>query len=233
MAPIDQSMEQQREEQLQQLRKIGYKVVLVGDGGVGKTTFINRILTGAFTKKYEATTGAHNYPVSFQMKNGQRILFRVWDTAGQERKSGLREVYYVGATAGIFFFDVTSRVTCQNLREWVTKFRDTVGLVNGVAPPPIVVVANKIDVRSEQKVDLSTVRAVLKGINFEYVEISSKTGLNYERPFTVLVQALTGLKDVELTPDLNIEPIVFQESLNDDDGYNEFLKQAAYMAPEE
>ena len=69
-----------------------WKLVLVGDGGVGKTTFGKRHKTGEFEKKYVPTLGAEVNPIDFVTKKG-RILFNVWDTAGQEKYAGLRDGY--------------------------------------------------------------------------------------------------------------------------------------------
>jgi GTP-binding nuclear protein Ran len=68
------------------------KLVLVGDGGVGKTTFVKRHLTGEFEKKYVATVGAEVRSLPFTTNLG-RIIFNVWDTAGQEKYSKLRDAY--------------------------------------------------------------------------------------------------------------------------------------------
>ena len=69
-----------------------FKLVLVGDGGVGKTTFVKRHVSGEFEKKYVATVGAEVHPMDFTTTRGP-IKFNVWDTAGQERFAGLRDGY--------------------------------------------------------------------------------------------------------------------------------------------
>ena len=74
--------------------RITFKLVLVGDGGVGKTTFVKRHLTGEFEKKYVATLGVEVHPLPFNTSRGE-IYFNVWDTAGQEKFGGLRDGYYI------------------------------------------------------------------------------------------------------------------------------------------
>jgi len=69
-----------------------FKLVLVGEGGVGKTTFVKRHLTGEFEKKYVATLGVEVHPLEFHTNRGQ-LVFNVWDTAGQEKFGGLRDGY--------------------------------------------------------------------------------------------------------------------------------------------
>lgn len=69
-----------------------FKLVLVGDGGVGKTTFVKRHQTGEFEKKYIATVGAEVHQMPFSTTLGE-MRFNVWDTAGQEKYAGLRDGY--------------------------------------------------------------------------------------------------------------------------------------------
>ena len=67
-----------------------FKVLLVGDGGVGKTAFVMRHLTGEFLKKWEPTVGVNVHPMTFETTRG-KLAFMVWDTAGQEKFGGLRD----------------------------------------------------------------------------------------------------------------------------------------------
>lgn len=69
-----------------------FKVVLVGDGGVGKTTFVKRHISGEFEKRYLATMGVEVHPLKFYTNYGE-IIMNVWDTAGQEKLGGLRDGY--------------------------------------------------------------------------------------------------------------------------------------------
>jgi len=85
-----------------------FKLVLVGDGGTGKTTFVKRHMTGEFEKKYVATLGVEVHPLDFTTNRGT-IVFNTWDTAGQEKFGGLRDGYYINGQCAIIMFDVTSR----------------------------------------------------------------------------------------------------------------------------
>ncbi|KAM3373893.1 hypothetical protein P3S68_012607 [Capsicum galapagoense] len=81
-----------------------FKLVLVGDGGTGKTTFVKRHITGEFEKKYEPTIGVEVHPLDF-FTNFGRIRFKCWDTAGQEKFGGPRDGYYIHGQCAIIMFD--------------------------------------------------------------------------------------------------------------------------------
>jgi len=97
--------------------RLQVKLILVGDGGVGKTTFVKRHKTGEFEKKYNATIGVEVSPLAFNTSVG-KIVFNCWDTAGQEQFGGLRDGYYINGNCAIIMFDVTSRVTYKNVPVW-------------------------------------------------------------------------------------------------------------------
>lgn len=165
-----------------------YQVVLVGDGGTGKTTFVKRHKTGEFEKKYIATLGVEVHPLVFYTKYGP-IEFSVWDTAGQEKFGGLRDGYYIQSKATIIMFDVTSRVTYKNVPNW---HRDLVRVCDNI---PIVLCGNKVDVK-DRKVKAKAIVFHRKK-NLQYYDISAKSNYNFEKPFLYLARKLTGDASLE------------------------------------
>ncbi|KAK2115050.1 hypothetical protein P7K49_005676, partial [Saguinus oedipus] len=95
---------------------VQFKLVSVGDGGTGKTSFVKRHLTGEF-EKYVATSGAEVHPLVFHTNRGP-VKFNIGDTASQEKSGELRDGYYIQAQSAIIMFDVTSRVTHKNVPGW-------------------------------------------------------------------------------------------------------------------
>jgi len=181
-----------------------FKLVLVGDGGTGKTTFVKRHLTGEFEKKYIATLGVEVHPLTFYTNFGT-ILFNCWDTAGQEKFGGLRDGYYIQGQCAIIMFDVTSRVTYKNVPNW---HRDLIRVCEGI---PIVLCGNKVDVK-ERKVKAKAITFHRKK-NLQYYDISAKSNYNFEKPFLWLAKKLCGEPNLEFVempalqpPDVHIDP---------------------------
>ena len=161
--------------------QVQFKLVLVGDGGTGKTTFVKRHLTGEFEKKYVATLGVEVHPLVFHTNRGP-IKFNVWDTAGQEKFGGLRDGYYIQAQCAIIMFDVTSRVTYKNVPNW---HRDLVRVCENI---PIVLCGNKVDIK-DRKVKAKSIVFHRKK-NLQYYDISAKSNYNFEKPFLWLARKL-------------------------------------------
>eukprot|EP01057_Protomagalhaensia_wolfi_P000620 Protomagalhaensia_wolfi_Nauph_80__619@NODE_1353_length_1569_cov_459_052941_g1045_i0_p2_GENE_NODE_1353_length_1569_cov_459_052941_g1045_i0NODE_1353_length_1569_cov_459_052941_g1045_i0_p2_ORF_typecomplete_len220_score52_22Ras/PF00071_22/2_3e45Roc/PF08477_13/1_7e25Roc/PF08477_13/6_5e03Arf/PF00025_21/7e16Gtr1_RagA/PF04670_12/0_00019FeoB_N/PF02421_18/0_00024GTP_EFTU/PF00009_27/0_0017MMR_HSR1/PF01926_23/0_001RNA_helicase/PF00910_22/0_065TniB/PF05621_11/0_096TniB/PF05621_11/2_6e03RsgA_GTPase/PF03193_16 len=183
--------------QMQQQEGPSFKLVLVGDGAVGKTTLVKRHLTGEFEKKYVPTLGADVYPLRFQTNYGP-ITFNVWDTAGQEKLSGLRDGYYVRGECAIIMFDVTARVTYRSVTVW---YRD----LNRVCPDiPTVLVGNKVDVK-DRVIKAKQIQFHRKK-NLQYYDLSAKSNYNFDKPFVWLARRLTNRPDLEFTGEFARKP---------------------------
>jgi GTP-binding nuclear protein Ran len=181
----------------QQESLLHYKLVIVGDGGVGKTTLVHRFLTGEFNKKYVPTLGVDNCNLQFNTNYGY-ITFHIWDTAGQEKFSGLSDGYAIGADAVMGICDVTSKISAENLDWWYNKMNK--GNV------PSVACGNKFDIHySKHKVsELKKIDIMNKwGM---YYNISAKSNHDFEKPFLYLARILTGNNDLVFIQHLPLEP---------------------------
>ncbi|KAF9549514.1 GTP-binding nuclear protein gsp1/Ran [Mortierella hygrophila] len=202
-----------------------FKLVLVGDGGTGKTTFVKRHLTGEFEKKYIATLGVEVHPLSFTTNFGQ-IIFNTWDTAGQEKFGGLRDGYYINGQCGIIMFDLTSRITYKNVPNW---HRDLVRVCENI---PIVLCGNKVDIK-ERKVKPKAIDFHRKK-SLQYYDISAKSNYNFEKPFLWLARKLAGHQDLEFVASPALAPAEVQVDASLMQQYNDELNNAAAMPlPEE
>ena len=180
-----------------------FKLLLVGDGGVGKTTLVKRHLTGEFEKKYIPTLGVEVHPLKFSTNCGD-LVFNVWDTAGQEKFGGLRDGYYIQGQCAIIMFDVTSRITYKNVPNW---HRDIVRVCENI---PIVLVGNKVDVQDRQ-VKARNITFHRKR-NLQYYDLSARTNYNFHMPFKWLARRLTNQPSLEFigefakAPEFQINP---------------------------
>ncbi|KAG0093729.1 GTP-binding nuclear protein gsp1/Ran [Podila epicladia] len=186
-----------------------FKLVLVGDGGTGKTTFVKRHLTGEFEKKYIATLGVEVHPLGFHTNFGA-ICFNTWDTAGQEKFGGLRDGYYINGQCGIIMFDLTSRITYKNVPNW---HRDLVRVCENI---PIVLCGNKVDIK-ERKVKPKNIDFHRKK-SLQYYDISAKSNYNFEKPFLWLARKLVGNPSLEFVaspalapPEVSVDPALMAE----------------------
>lgn len=184
-----------------------FKLVIIGDGGVGKTTFVKRHITGEFEKAYKPTKGAEVSEIDFSTSRG-KIRLMLWDTAGQEKLGHLRDCYYIDSQCAIIMFDLTQRQTYRNVAKWhkdLTKVCEKI---------PIVLVGNKADIK-DRKMTAQNINFHRKR-NLQYYDVSAKSNYQYEKPFLWLLKQLTGDSDLYLTesPILqNPEVLIDQEHL--------------------
>merc|ERR1711920_792494 len=150
---------------------------------MGKTTFVKRHITGEFDKVYKPTKGCEVTSIVYYTNHGP-IRFNIWDTAGQEKLGKLRECYYIGAHCAIIMFDLTTRVSYNNVPKW---YKDLTKICENI---PIVLVGNKVDVK-DRKVKAKQITFHRKK-NLQYYDISAKSNYQFEKPFLWLARKLVG-----------------------------------------
>jgi GTP-binding nuclear protein Ran len=184
-----------------------YKLILVGDGSTGKTTFIKRHKEGEFEKKYIPTVAVEIRRLCFETNKG-KIIFECWDTAGQEKLGGLRDGYYIHANCGIIMFDVTSRITYKNVPTW---HKDISRVCENI---PLVLCGNKVDLKNNRHVRPKDITFHRKN-NLQYYEISAKSNYNYDKPFLSLLKSMFG-RDIHFVDETGpaLEPPTVEIDLN-------------------
>jgi len=199
-----------------------FKLVLVGDGGVGKTTFVKRHLTGEFEKRYVATRGVIVYPLRF-FTNAGPIVFNVWDTAGQEKFGGLRDGYYIMGQCAIIMFDLTARITYKNVPNW---YRDLTRVCEGI---PIVLCGNKMEVKDKNRKVKPRHITFQRKKNIQYYDISAKVNYNFEKPFLYLTRKLAGNNEIEFAEAPALAPPEAKLDMAQAAQYQLELQQAAEL----
>lgn len=166
-----------------------FKLVIAGNGAVGKTALVHRHVSGAFNSNYVPTLGVEVTPMYFSSNYG-RICFNTWDTAGQEKYGGLQDGYFIGADCAILMFDVTNKESYRAIKDWYKK------VVNVAGDIPMVICGNKVDMNAERVIMPEHIR-IHRELNLPYYDISSKSNYNFEKPFLSLARRLTGYGDLE------------------------------------
>ncbi|NDJ36008.1 MAG: GTP-binding protein [Chloroflexi bacterium] len=151
-----------------------YKVIVAGDGSVGKTSLLRRQTAGRFTASRVMTIGVEFHVDTIRVGR-HTIKLSIWDIGGQKRFAGFRRMFYRGAVAGALVFDVTDRDTFIALPHWREE-------VLSIAPyARLMVVGNKIDMPRE--IEYDEARAWSLAMRCPYVEVSAMTGHAVDRIF--------------------------------------------------
>lgn len=184
-----------------------FKVVLLGDGGVGKSTYLKRLMLGEFEPKYVATMGVEVVPLHLQTTAGKLVL-KIWDCSGRAEFGGMCDGYLLMAKAAILMFDLTSKITLKNIDYWYQDLcrvngRDMIerdGVQKWFCSLPVVMLGNKADVK-DRKVTVDILHSWLpkyRCAKFAYADISARNSIQIEYALLILARKLTGIADLEL-----------------------------------
>jgi small GTP-binding protein len=158
-----------------------YKILVAGEGGVGKTTLLHKYVNGTFMVDTGMTIG-----VMFHLKTiilrGETYSLHLWDFGGQERFRFMLPSYVLGAKGALLLFDSTRVCTLESLEEWVEICRIYDKSL------PILLCGTKVDLLEDRSVSLDTARSYLDPLNiFDYLEVSAMNGQNVEKSFDSLI----------------------------------------------
>ena len=154
-----------------------YKIVLLGNTGVGKTSICSRLTEHHVNTNQEATIGA-----SFLTYVCQGTKLQIWDTAGQERYRALAPMYFRGSHGCILVFDVTNRSSFTELQTWYGS------ICANNCKPAIIVVGNKID--KARIISYKESKAFADSIDARYAETSAATGESVHQTFDTIIRHL-------------------------------------------
>ncbi|MBY9010756.1 MAG: GTP-binding protein [Candidatus Lokiarchaeota archaeon] len=162
------------------------KVIVSGDGGVGKTSFLNRLVNDSFNDNSELTRGVDFYSKSIYV-NGTEFNFIMWDFAGQTQFKSLLNNFVEGSLAAFILFDLTRISTIENVHDWIVTL-ETIGHI------PIMLIGTKVDLINPNEslaIDnyISEIKQEYDNI-ITYTKISSKTGENIKDAFKILIGKL-------------------------------------------
>ena len=169
-------------------KEFGFKITVIGDGGVGKTSLIQKFTNETFTKNYIKTIGAH-FSVFDKEIDGDMVKLLFWDIAGQDDFNFLRPAFFKNSQSAIIVYSLEENQlgedSFEHIQNWVKDIYSYCGEI------PVVVFANKADLVAEQKLNISKLAELVKKNNFlGYFTTSAKTGQGVIEAFGNIIDDL-------------------------------------------
>ncbi|XP_009868860.1 PREDICTED: ras-related protein Rab-5C-like, partial [Apaloderma vittatum] len=161
-----------------------FKLVLLGESAVGKSSLVLRFVKGQFHEYQESTIGAA-FLTQTVCLDDTTVKFEIWDTAGQERYHSLAPMYYRGAQAAIVVYDITNTDTFVRAKNWVKELQRQ-------ASPNIVIAlaGNKADLATKRAVDFQDAQTYADDNSLLFMETSAKTAMNVNEIFMAIGNSL-------------------------------------------
>uniref|UniRef100_A0A8C7M082 Ras-related protein Rab-1A n=1 Tax=Oncorhynchus mykiss TaxID=8022 RepID=A0A8C7M082_ONCMY len=157
-----------------------FKLLLIGDSGVGKSCLLLRFADDTYTESYISTIGV-DFKIRTIELDGKTIKLQIWDTAGQERFRTITSSYYRGAHGIIVVYDVTDQESFNNVKQWLQEIdRYASENVNKL------LVGNKCDLTTKKVVDYTTAKEFADSLGIPFLETSAKSATNVEQAFMTM-----------------------------------------------
>ncbi|KAI3675348.1 hypothetical protein L1987_84937 [Smallanthus sonchifolius] len=192
-----------------------FKIILIGDSGVGKSNLLSRFCHNKFTLEFNSTIGVE-FTTKTLIIDGKPIMAQIWDTSGHTKARPITDAYYRGATGALLVYDVSKHITFINTKKWLADLRNN-------ADPNVVVmlVGNKLDVRQSVMVSTEVGKSFAEKESMYFVETSALRATNVENAFIDLVEKMyrsriSRKKDMEA-----LETMTLSRSVSVSSGNNE------------
>lgn len=176
-----------------------FKLVLLGETAVGKSSLVLRFVKGQFQEYQESTIGAAFLTQTVCLDDGTKVKFEIWDTAGQERYHSLAPMYYRGAQAAIVVYDITSQASFQRAKSWVKELQKQAENVAVIA-----LAGNKADLAARREVQTEEVEAYAQEEKLLFMETSAKTAFNVVEIFAAIAKKLPKNTDSRRSDGVNL-----------------------------
>eukprot|EP01018_Ginkgo_biloba_P023612 Gb_37703 [translate_table: standard] len=158
-----------------------FKVVLIGDSGVGKSNLLSRFTRNEFCLESKSTIGVEFATRTVQVE-GKTIKAQIWDTAGQERYRAITSAYYRGAVGALLVYDITKPTTFENVGRWLKELRD-----HADSNIVIMLVGNKSDLKHLRGVSTEDAQSFAEKEGLSFLETSALEATNVEKAFQTIL----------------------------------------------
>jgi Ras-related protein Rab-1A len=179
-----------------------FKLVLIGDSGVGKSSLLMRFSDDLYSENYISTIG-----VDFRFRtvnvNNKVIKLQIWDTAGQERFRSITSAYYRGADAVLICYDVTNAESFDHVEEWISELFNV-----GNSDIIKLIIGNKADQENNKVIATEMGIQLAEKNNCEFIETSAKTSTNVDTAFMIVTTKLIEVraKVTNIVKSISIKP---------------------------
>ncbi|TFG24101.1 MAG: GTP-binding protein [Promethearchaeota archaeon] len=163
-----------------------YKIIVIGDPSVGKTSLLSKYSTNLFPEQYLPTVGVNIVKERLETTiNNEDIVatLMMWDIAGQPQFYMLHKPYFNGADGIILVFDITRSSSFSNVKNWWNTC-----IKHGLSSIPRVLIGNKVDLKDDRKIVQPHADHLSEELNAEYFETSAKTGINVKKIFETIAK---------------------------------------------
>ncbi|KAJ8404173.1 hypothetical protein AAFF_G00339460 [Aldrovandia affinis] len=161
-----------------------FKLLIIGNSSVGKTSFLFRYADDSFTSAFVSTVGI-DFKVKTVFRNDKRVKLQIWDTAGQERYRTITTAYYRGAMGFLLMYDITNQDSFNAVQDWATQIK-TYSWDNA----QVILVGNKCDLEDERLVPSEDSHRLAEELGFQLFEASAKDNINVKQAFERLVDII-------------------------------------------
>ncbi|KAM5306578.1 ras-related protein Rab-8A [Desmodus rotundus] len=169
-----------------------FKLLLIGDSGVGKTCVLFRFSEDAFNSTFISTIGI-DFKIRTIELDGKRIKLQIWDTAGQERFRTITTAYYRGAMGIMLVYDITNEKSFDNIRNWIRNIEE-----HASADVEKMILGNKCDVNEKRQVSKERGEKLALDYGIKFMETSAKANINVENAFFTLARDIKAKMDKKL-----------------------------------
>ncbi|KHF99560.1 Ras-related RABA2a -like protein [Gossypium arboreum] len=161
-----------------------FKIVLIGDSGVGKSNLLSRFTRNEFCLESKSTIGVEFATRTLQVE-GRTVKAQIWDTAGQERYRAITSAYYRGALGALLVYDVTKPTTFENVSRWLKELRD-----HADSNIVIMLIGNKTDLKHLRAVSTEDGQSYAEKEGLSFIETSALEAINVEKAFQTILSGI-------------------------------------------
>ena len=162
-----------------------FKIILIGDSGVGKTNILSRYTSNYFSDSSKSTVGVE-LGCKIEEVNGTKVKIQVWDTAGQERYKSITKTYYKGAKGALIVYDISRKESFNNVDKWIGDLKEF-----GEEDVCVILVGNKCDLEDMRQVSTDEVSKKAEQYSVGFCETSALSAKNVDTAFQMLIKKVS------------------------------------------